>query len=409
MRKGKSNIWQPFVFIKLRQKSLNTTDYSGGEVQKMEGMDFLLDFWCEKYLAEYVGEGGSKIKFVTGRAGSGKSFFLEKLSEKAECLGYVTVSFTARDIWLHDFRSIYYEILRQCDILRCISGCAREIVCRMGFSPEDIPEDQTFLDYLVSHEQADGITKRELRQELKGMFLQNPFMDNNFALACSLLTGGALGHPALEDTAREILLGWMNGDKTVKLSLLKGLGLSPSRITKYNARHMMRSLSEAVRLGGYKGILVTVDDLDILQDRVGSDSVRYTKLRRDDTYESIRQLIDDIDSTHGIMFVFAFDRVLLDDEKAGIKSYQALWMRIQNEISSDRFNRFIDIADLDRLAYQEYTPEYLVQISEHFGGRVISRETAAQILETSRQGSIGVPALIKQIVLEGSDPGLSGS
>ena len=32
-----------------------------------------------------------------------------------------------------------------------------------------------------------------------------------------------------------------------------------------------------------------------------------------------------------IMFVFAFERELLDHDSAGLKSYQALWMRIQNE------------------------------------------------------------------------------
>lgn len=49
------------------------------------------------------------------------------------------------------------------------------------------------------------------------------------------------------------------------------------------------------------------------------------------------------------MFVYAFDRGLMDDENAGLKSYQALWMRIQNEIVGERFNRFTDMVDLDRL------------------------------------------------------------
>lgn len=361
-----------------------------------EGLDFLLDFWVQKYLVEYVGEGGSKIKFVTGREGSGKSYFLRRFSERAKGLGYVTVQFSAKDVWLNDFREIYFEILRQCDLEQCVRGCAREVIRRMGFDPDEIPEGQTFMDYLASQGQADGITKRELRQELKTMFLQNPLMDNNFALALSLMTGGILGHPMLEDANREILLGWLRGDRSIKLSLLRSLGLSPSRITKYNARYMLRSLSEVIRLGGFKGLLVAIDDLDILQSKMGSDTIRYTKLRREDTYESIRQLIDDIDSCRGMMFVFAFDRVLLDNENAGIKAYQALWMRIQNEIVSERFNRFIDIADLDSLAYQEYTPAYLVKMSEEFGGRTITEAEAKEILTASRQGGIGVPELVRR-------------
>ena len=63
------------------------------------------------------------------------------------------------------------------------------------------------------------------------------------------------------------------------------------------------------------------------------------------------------------MFVFAFNRSLMDNETAGLKSYQALWMRIQNEIESGRFNRFADIIDLDKMAAQQYTPQTLSEMS----------------------------------------------
>ena len=43
------------------------------------GIEFLTDFWREQYLAQYIKEGGSAIKFVTGRAGSGKSHTLKLL------------------------------------------------------------------------------------------------------------------------------------------------------------------------------------------------------------------------------------------------------------------------------------------------------------------------------------------
>jgi len=49
------------------------------------------------------------------------------------------------------------------------------------------------------------------------------------------------------------------------------------------------------------------------------------------------------------MFIFAFGRKLIDDENSGLKSYQALWMRIQNEVEGERFNYFTDIVDTDKL------------------------------------------------------------
>ena len=83
---------------------------------------------------------------------------------------------------------------------------------------------------------------------------------------------------------------------------------------------MLRSLAEVIRMGGYSGLFVTIDDLEILVSRSSLEPVHYTKMKREDTYESIRQLIDDIDSMKNIMFVYAFDRELIDNENAGLKS-----------------------------------------------------------------------------------------
>ena len=241
-----------------RRNDMSVIDnYTGSS----EGIRFLSDFWTEHYLKEYICEGGSKIKFVTGRPGSGKSFFLRVMKEEADRLNYRTVSFSATEVWLHDFKEIYLEILNQCDILQCLKKCADQIVISMGYDPTDIEEGRTFLDMLSSQGLGDALTRREIRQQLRGMFLQNPLMDNNFAIACSLLTGSILGHPILEQQNQELLLGWLSGDKTVKLSLLRALGMSPARITKYNSRHMLRSLAEVIRMGGYSGLLILIDDL----------------------------------------------------------------------------------------------------------------------------------------------------
>ena len=329
----------------------------------MTGIDVLADFWEKMYLQDFITPGGSKVKFVTGRRGAGVSFFLKAMEARAEKNGFVNVSFSARNVWLHDFREIYLEIFRQCNLTTCLRGCADEVIRQMGFNPEDIGENMTFLDYLSSISQNNPLTKKGIRDELKNMFLDNPRMDNNFALCCSLITGGILGYPSLDQQSEDVLMGFLSGDRTVKLSMLRALGLSPSRITRYNARHMLRSLWEAVRLSGKSGIYVSIDDLEILISRTGSENVRYTKMRRDDTYESIRQMIDEIDSFRYIMVVYGFDRELMDHESNGFKSYQALWMRIQNEIVGERFNKFNDIVNLDKLGREIYTSAALVQMS----------------------------------------------
>jgi Cdc6-like AAA superfamily ATPase len=314
--------------------------------------DFVTSFWKEKYLDEYIAKGGSKIKFVTGSSGSGKTALLTAFSSAANAAGasFIVANLSAKTTWLHDFKEIYTAVLGKADLIACLGRVADKIIFELGYEPKDIPAGISFTDYLASAGQLDPITKREIRVLLNRTFMENPLIDNNFALSCSLITGEILGHPTLEQHSRETLLMWMSGNLEVKLSAVRALGLSPSRITKYNARHMLRSLAEVVVLAGYSGIVITVDDLEQLIKGSGLEEIRYTKMRRDDAYESVRELIDEIDTLKNIMFVFAFDRSLIDDDNHGIKSYQALWMRIQNEIEGERFNRFTDIVDMDKLS-----------------------------------------------------------
>lgn len=371
------------------------------------GIDFLTDFWREKYLQEYIRDGGSKIKFVTGRSGSGKTHFLRLMSTIARKENYKTVCFSARDVWMHDFKEIYVEIFHQCDFMECLEGVSRNLIQEMGFRVEDIPEGMRFIDYLSQNNMGDALTKREIRAQLRHFFLENPMMDNNFAFACSMLTGSILGYPILEEQNQELLLSWLEGDRSIKLSQLRAMDFYPSRITKYNARHMLRSLAELIRMGGYSGLFIEIDDMEVLISRSSLEPVHYTKMKREDTYESIRQLIDDIDSMKNIMFVYAFDREMIDNENAGLKSYQALWMRIQNEIVGERFNRFADMVDLDRFAAQEYSPEVIVAISQSLSRLQQSRpispvdmEKAREIAAQARTGAVGIPALIRTAMEE---------
>ena len=371
------------------------------------GLDSLTGFLDRLYLRDYIPEGGSKIKFITGHPGSGKTHLARRILNDAAAQGYLTVSFSARDVWLNDFRAIYLEILRQCDIERVLSDCAGQIVRELGYDPEAIGPGRNFLDYLSERGEGDALSKGEIRAALRRFFTRNPRLDNTFAACCSLLTGSLLGHPVLENASRDLILAYMNGEKSVKLAQLRAIGLSPSAITKYNARHLLRSLCEAVRLGGHPGLVIAIDDMELLLNRASGDAIRYTKLRREDTYESIRQLIDDIDSMRNALFLLCFERELMDDDSYGMKSYQALWMRIQNEVVSTRFNRFADIIDLDRYADEAYDPGTLCEMSERLcralgGDRApLNGEQAEALMERAQYGRLGLPYLVNRAAVEG--------
>lgn len=373
-------------------------------------LDPLTDFWTKQYLDTYIPAGGSKIKFITGYPGSGKTHFASIIRLKAEEKNYLTVSFSAKNVWLHDFRNIYLEIVRQCHPEQLLSACAEQVARRMGYDPAGIPPGGRFVDLLAEQGENDAMNKKTIRDNLREMFTRNTRLDHTFAQACSLLTGGILGHPVLENSHRQVLLNWLTGDETLKASLLRAAGLTPVKITKYNARHLLRSLCEVIRMAGKPGLMVIIDDLEVLLNRGSGEAMRYTKTRRDDTYESIRELIDDIDSLRNVMFLLCFDRELMDQESIGMKSYQALWLRIQNEVMSTRFNAFADIVDMDRYGEEHYTPEALANMSialaeelkkEGITARPLSAEQTRTLKERAAFGQLGLPYMMNRMTLEG--------
>ena len=374
------------------------------------GLDSLTGFLDEVYHRTYIPGGGSKIKFVTGNAGSGKTHFAQELADRAETAGLTAVSFSAKTIWLHDFREVYLEILRQCDLLQVLRGCAEQIVREMGYRTEEIGPGKNFLDMLSERSESDALSRNEIRVMLRKYFTRNPLLDNTFALCCSLLTGDILGYPVLESASRDLILSYLHGSKAVRLAQLRAIGLAPSPVTRYNARHLLRSLCEVIHLSGKSGLLVVIDDMEVLLNRASGEAVHYTRLRRDDAYENIRQLIDDIDSMHYVMFCLCFDRELMDNESYGMKSYQALWLRIQNEVVSQRFNRFADIIDMDRYGDEMYTPEVLVSMSRKLAeeaakagipAEVLTEDGAKELMERAKFGRLGLPYLVNRITLEG--------
>ena len=372
------------------------------------GFEPLTDFIRDEYYKSYIAYGGSKIKFITGKTGSGKTHFLQLLSAEARGCGFITVDISARDVWLHDFREIYTEIFRSSDLVSCLKRCAAKIAEELGYDYSAIPPNQTFVDYLSAMGELDAITRKEIRNQLRKMFTRNPLIDNNFAIACSLITGGLLGHPALENFDEQLLISWLSGNKDVKLPAIRNLGLSPAKITKYNARHMLRSLLEVLKIAGVSGIIVMVDDLEALISATSLDAIRYKRMKRDDVYESIRELIDEVDTLKNIMFFFAFDRILLDDERAGLKSYVALWMRMQNEIVSNRFNKFTDFYDMDRFIESAFDNQMLVEMSERLAyvinrsddkARPLGANFTAGLLSDAKHTAVSLPRQIVSATL----------
>jgi len=375
------------------------------------GTEPLLRFLRDQYLTTYIPAGGSKIKFLSGLSGCGKTHMARCLELEAQETGFLTVFFSAREVAMNDFRDVYRQALDQCDLEAVLHGCAEKIIRNMGVDPASLRDNQTLMDYLSERGEGDILARNEIRTSLRKFFTRNPLLDREFGACCSLLVGDMLGHPVLEPANRALILGWLQGDSSIKARQIRALGMTPVGVTRYNARHLLRSLAEVIHLAGYQGLMVTVDDLEALMNRSGENGLKYTKGKRDDAYESIRQLIDEIDSMRYILFVFCMDRELMDNENAGMKTYQALWLRVQNEVAGHRFNCFADILNLDRYADEYYDASVVEEMGRKLAEALISQGGSArgtldeskvlQLMDRAKYGSLGLPYMVNRAVVEG--------
>jgi hypothetical protein len=177
---------------------------------------------------------------------------------------------------------------------------------------------------------------------------------------------------SLDADERSALQRWFTAEK-VRLGELRSLQIY-ERADKYSARDYLRSLAVYARLAGRRGLVVCVDNLETVVHRSPvTGQARYTRMQRDEAYEAIRQIIDDVDHSSHALYLLAGRREFLEDEKAGISSYEALRLRLLQEVRSDRFNPFADVVDLDLAHASDYLSpdalaEWLDRLQEYHSG-----------------------------------------
>lgn len=344
----------------------------------------ICSFWQSCYLEDYIAAGGSKVKFLTGRPGSGKTHTLLLLVEAARRLGYFTVSFDARQVRLNQFNSVYQAVLDSADMDELVAAYCSGVVERLGYQPEQLPAGQDFLSWAVAQGRTPEMLKREIQEKLD-TFYHDRKVNHNFAMAFIQLCADHLGARPLDPEQKVSLIEWLKG-RAIPARDLRRLQIY-TRIDKFNARHMLSSFLYLARQCGRKGICVTVDNLEALLERGPTGRALYGRAARNEVYESLRQLLDDFAGFTGAFFVFSCSTELVHDEKGGFKSYEALWMRIQNEVSGTRPNKFADLFNQDALVKELFTTDACLELQDKLNtllatGLGLTKEDFVYLLET---------------------------
>jgi hypothetical protein len=314
------------------------------------------DFWLTNYVGRFIPHGGSKVKWIRGREGAGKSHLLRSLALAAEASGMLTAELDAQATSLRGIDEFVRAVLGALDYRRVIDRLSEQVVVQMGYDPEDVAGDDSFLAWLVrEHTRVETRASAAIREAV----LKPLDIDLNLKTALGFALDRTLG---ANNSGFEELDRWFRGERVTR-GRLASIGLSRP-LNKLNARAILQGWGSAILAAGLNGLLITVDGLEQVLAPKTEGSPYYTRMRREETYEMLRQFIDDGDALAGIWIVVAARPEVFDDPRHGFPSYPALDARITNEVHAFDTNRFEDMLDWDRVV--EQNPDCLVKLVDRW-------------------------------------------
>ena len=340
------------------------------------GRDRWLDYLHQHYLTNYIADGGSKVKVLVGGVGTGKTHLLRCGLQDAQGKDYQTVYLSARDYRLNDLPGFYRAIVQQLDKERLVSGLCQLVTKKLGYG--QYGDSDRILSLLIDDQ---GLTRDLAVHEIKraiGLTLRDVDFGSSFrAFAYYVISNRLIS--GNEDSIR-LALRWLSGEKLERHQ--KQSTLLYERLQKPNARYWLNSLIRLLHLAGMTGLVVAIDDLEVMTERhPETRRFRYTANAIKDTCELFRQIIDDVELLDHFLLLLAGRREMIEDDRRGFKSYEALWMRLQTGLLPiDKFNSLSDIVDIDNhlvangKGFPEQVQMRLRRLFQEAGFQVVDRD-----------------------------------
>ncbi len=265
--------------------------------------------FIEDDLANYIAEGGAKVRFLHGDYGDGKTHFMSVIRHIALQQGFA-VSFVVltRDVPIHKFEAVYQGIVQQL----CGNFAGLGIRSLLTQWLDSLAPEEALLD----NEQIGDLA--ETLRNLPGMNVN--FANGLIALVKNRflpLQEGEQPDERIEN--RETIFHWFEAGKITKREL-KPFALFEV-INKANSKQMLNSLNSFLRFCGHKGLVLLLDELEMVIAQAASV--------RNAAYENVRLLIDNTEQASYFHIFFAIIPDVLLSEK-GFKSYDALWSRVRS-------------------------------------------------------------------------------
>ena len=267
-----------------------------------------------------VAAGGAGFKAVRGEYGSGKTFVLRWLTERARSRGFATTEVQVSDgeTPLHRLEAVYR---RACEALAtpdAASGALRSVVDAWLYTLHDdvVSSGTDGSDQLALLAASDALAD----QRLSGVAQRAP------ALAAAV-RGYRRALASGDEAQAEGLIAWLGGQPHVAAATKRAAGIRGD-LDHDAALGFLAGLLMLLRGAGYSGLVLALDEVETLQ-RVRSDA-------RDRGLNALRQLIDDVDRGRfpGLYLVITGTPAFFDGPQ-GAQRLAPLAQRLHTDFSTD--------------------------------------------------------------------------
>lgn len=285
----------------------------------------------KEYLRGFIVKGGAAIKFVVADDAGIAALDAGFARQVAEH-GLVFARVSSAAVKLHMMQDLFFAISRQVDWGADAQRFVEGLFQRQGYQWPSPGEPVALNEVAEANHMDNIILRREFNQWLTKYLMSNTGMAQDFRIAVMQLCINRLAPAGHGGEAVAPILQWLRGELRL-LSPLKSANIY-SKITRHNARAMLRSLCRWLTLAGHNGLFLEVDIRQLTRTAsVATEGVRYTSGAVMDAYEVLRQMVDDVDLFERFFLVVVADHAFIgDDRKRSVDAYTALKMRIWDDV-----------------------------------------------------------------------------
>ena len=298
-----------------------------------------------EYLQSFIRDGGATVKFIVPTEEINHGGLRQGLRSIAEAEGYQFAWVDAATTRVYMIDQLFQEVAQQVDWEELSFSFVSCLLIEQGLTLPSERFDFTLQNLAALNQRDVRLLQQELLALPEKRLLQDYRMNQEFRLAMIRLCQAQFGGDGMSPVPAEVIKEWLYG-RLRRLVELKP-ALIFQKVARDNARHLLSSLSYWLHLVGKSGLVLMLDISRCLVQRPRpkeqqDDSRYYTLAMVLDTYEVLRQFIDATDELEFcFVVVIAPPAFLHPDERRGVYSYDALRMRIWDEIhDKQRVNPF---------------------------------------------------------------------